>query len=66
MERRFREPEGAVSLPPLPYGPEARARLDAAVLRIVKSGDLKAALSRAEADIAGIKREISRLPPAAN
>ncbi|WP_343733567.1 Hpt domain-containing protein [Acidovorax sp.] len=45
VERRFREPEGAVSLPPLPYGPEARARLDAAVLRIVKSGDLKAALS---------------------
>ena len=45
VERRFREPEGAVSRPPLPYGPEARARLDAAVLRIVKSGDLKAALS---------------------
>ena len=45
VERRFREPEGVVSLPPLPYGPEARARLDAAVLRIVKSGDLKAALS---------------------
>lgn len=44
-ERRFREPEGVVSRPPLPYGPEARARLDAAVLRIVKSGDLKAALS---------------------
>ncbi|PUA95427.1 chemosensory pili system protein ChpA (sensor histidine kinase/response regulator) [Acidovorax sp. 107] len=45
VERRFREPEGAVSRPPLSYGPEARARLDAAVLRIVKSGDLKAALS---------------------
>ena len=45
VERRFREPEGAVSVPPLPYGPEARARLDAAVLRIVKSGDPKAALS---------------------
>ncbi|MCZ8218465.1 MAG: Hpt domain-containing protein [Acidovorax sp.] len=45
VERRFREPEGAVTLPPLPYGPEARARLDAAVLRIVKSGDLKAALN---------------------
>ena len=45
VERRFREPEGVVSAQPLPYGPEARARLDAAVLRIVKSGDLKAARS---------------------
>ncbi len=45
VERRFREPEGTVAVPPLPYGPEARARLDAAVLRIVKTGDLKAALS---------------------
>ncbi|MBV7541321.1 Hpt domain-containing protein [Acidovorax sp. sic0104] len=45
VERRFREPEGTVSVPPLPYGPEARARLDSAVLRIVKSGDLKAAIS---------------------
>ena len=45
VERRFREPEGTVSATPLPYGPEARARLDAAVLRIVKSGDPKAALS---------------------
>jgi chemosensory pili system protein ChpA (sensor histidine kinase/response regulator) len=45
VERRFREPEGAVSAAPLPYGAEARARLDAAVLRIVKSGDLKAARS---------------------
>lgn len=45
VERRFREPEGTVTLAPLPYGPEARARLDAAVLRIVKSGDLRAALN---------------------
>ena len=45
VERRFREPEGAVSAAPLPYGPQARARLDSAVLRIVKSGDQKAALS---------------------
>ncbi len=45
VERRFREPEGAVAATPLPYGPEARARLDAAVLRIVKSGDLRASLS---------------------
>ncbi len=45
VERRFREPEGAVPATPLPYGPEARARLDAAVLRIVKSGDLRASLS---------------------
>ncbi|WP_298210452.1 Hpt domain-containing protein [Acidovorax sp.] len=45
VERRFREPEGVVNMPPLPYGAEARARLDAAVLRIVKSGDLKASLS---------------------
>lgn len=45
VERRFREPEGAVVAPPLAYGAEARARLDSAVLRIVKSGDLKASLS---------------------
>jgi chemosensory pili system protein ChpA (sensor histidine kinase/response regulator) len=45
VERRFREPEGTVSAAPLPYGPEARARLDSAVLRIVKSGDLRASLS---------------------
>jgi len=45
VERRFREPEGTVSVAPLPYGAEARARLDAAVLKIVKSGDLTAALS---------------------
>ena len=45
VERRFREPEGTVSVPPLAYGAEARARLDSAVLRIVKSGDQKAALS---------------------
>ena len=45
VERRFREPEGAVSAAPLPYGAEARARLDSAVLRIVKSGDLRASLS---------------------
>lgn len=45
VERRFREPEGTVSATPLPYGPEARARLDSAVLRIVKSGDLRASLS---------------------
>ncbi|MBU0748061.1 MAG: Hpt domain-containing protein [Gammaproteobacteria bacterium] len=45
VERRFREPEGMIAATPLPYGPEARARLDSAVLRIVKSGDLKAARS---------------------
>ncbi|WP_440109938.1 Hpt domain-containing protein [Acidovorax sp. BL-A-41-H1] len=44
-ERRFREPEGTSSAAPLPYGPEARARLDSAVLRIVKSGDARAALN---------------------
>ncbi|WCM87528.1 hybrid sensor histidine kinase/response regulator [Acidovorax sp. NCPPB 3576] len=43
VERRFREPDFAVSVPPLSYGPEARARLDSAVLRIVKTGDLAAA-----------------------
>ncbi len=45
VERRFREPEGTIAATPLPYGPEARARLDSAVLRIVKSGDLRAARS---------------------
>lgn len=43
VERRFREPEVTIPAEPLPYGPQARGQLDAAVLRIVKSGDLKAA-----------------------
>ena len=47
-ERRFREPEDSVAVAPLPYGPEARARLDSAVLKIVKSGDLSAATSMRE------------------
>ncbi|KQR63187.1 Hpt domain-containing protein [Acidovorax sp. Leaf160] len=42
-ERRLREPELAVEAAPLPYGPQARARLDQAVLRIVKLGDQAAA-----------------------
>ncbi|MCW8164861.1 response regulator [Verminephrobacter aporrectodeae subsp. tuberculatae] len=44
VERRFREPEGALPLPPLVYGPQARAQLDSMVLRTVKSGDSTAAL----------------------
>ena len=48
VERRFREPEDAVQVTPLPYGPEARARLDSAVLKIVKSGDLSAAMGMRE------------------
>lgn len=43
VERRFREPEVTIAAEPLPYGPQARGQLDAAVLRIVKTGDLKAA-----------------------
>jgi len=42
-ERRLREPDLPVDAAPLPYGPEARARLDSAVLRIVKSADPAAA-----------------------
>ncbi len=48
VERRFREPEVTITAAPLPYGPPARARLDSAVLRIVKTGDLKAARSMYE------------------
>jgi len=44
-ERRIREPEFALSVAPLAYGSAARARLDAAVLQIVKSGDAGAARS---------------------
>ena len=44
VERRLREPKSAVEAEPLSYGAEARARLDSAVLRIVKTGDLEAAL----------------------
>lgn len=43
VERRFREPELHLSAEPLAYGSTARARLDSAVLRIVKSGDRQAA-----------------------
>ncbi len=42
-ERRLHEPAFQVDAAPLPYGPEARARLDSAVLRIVKSADPAAA-----------------------
>jgi len=42
VERRFREPDLVVTAAPLAYGPEARARLDNAVLRIVKNGDVAA------------------------
>lgn len=42
-ERRLREPEFPVQAAPLPYGTEARARLDSAVLRVVKSADPVAA-----------------------
>lgn len=42
-ERRFREPEIVLTLSPVPYGIEARARLDHAVLRIVKDSDFDAA-----------------------
>ncbi|MFN3377016.1 MAG: hybrid sensor histidine kinase/response regulator, partial [Burkholderiaceae bacterium] len=45
VERRFREPATVASAAPLPYGAEARARLDAAVLKIVKTSDAKAARS---------------------
>lgn len=43
VERRFREPDTPLSMEPLAYGPAARARLDQAVLRIVKDGDFDAA-----------------------
>ena len=43
VERRFREPELVLTLPALPYGPAARARLDQAVLKIVKGADTGAA-----------------------
>lgn len=39
VERRFREPDLPVPETPLSYGAEARARLDSAVLRIVKNAD---------------------------
>ena len=39
VERSLREPVIAANVPALPYGPEARAVLDAAVLQIVKGAD---------------------------
>ncbi|QIL83432.1 response regulator [Diaphorobacter sp. HDW4A] len=39
VERRFREPEFTIDVPPQSYDAEARAKLDSAVLRIIKSGD---------------------------
>lgn len=43
-ERRIREPELPFAVAPVAYGSAARAQLDAAVLRIVKSGDPGAAM----------------------
>ena len=42
VERRFREPDIAITVPPQPYNAEARAKLDSAVLRIIKSADQRA------------------------
>ncbi|SEQ91983.1 Hpt domain-containing protein, partial [Giesbergeria anulus] len=42
-ERRLREPATAVEAAALVYGPEARSRLDQAVLKIVKTGSPEAA-----------------------
>ena len=42
-DRRSAEPDLPVQAAALPYGPQARARLDSAVLRIVKSADPAAA-----------------------
>ena len=42
-EQRLREPQWTVEVPALPYGPQARARLDSAVLRVVKTADPAAA-----------------------
>ncbi|MGL4434226.1 MAG: Hpt domain-containing protein [Giesbergeria sp.] len=43
VERRFREPDVALPATAVPYDAAARARLDHAVLRIVKDGDFRAA-----------------------
>ncbi len=43
VERRFHDPDVPVAAAPLPYGSEARARLDSAVLRLVKNADPGAA-----------------------
>jgi len=43
-ERRVREPVFPGTVLPLPYGPEVRTHLDTAVLRIVKNGDVEAAV----------------------
>ncbi|QEA14463.1 response regulator [Comamonas flocculans] len=43
-ERRMREPVFPGSVLPLPYSPEVRTHLDSAVLRIVKNGDVDAAM----------------------
>ena len=50
-ERRFREPELALTVAPMAYGPPARARLDQAVLKIVKEGDLGAARDLRDASL---------------
>jgi chemosensory pili system protein ChpA (sensor histidine kinase/response regulator) len=47
-ERRLREPHFEVQAEPLPYGAPARARLDSAVLRVVKSADPIAAAEMRE------------------
>ncbi len=43
VERRFREPDMPLPATSIAYGPAARARLDHAVLRIVKDGNVGAA-----------------------
>ena len=42
VERHFRGPDIAITVPPQPYDAEASAQLDSAVLRIIKSADQRA------------------------
>ncbi len=51
VERRFCEPELELPVAALAYGPAARARLDQAVLKIVKSGDVNAARDLRDASL---------------
>ncbi|WP_461467036.1 hybrid sensor histidine kinase/response regulator [Melaminivora sp.] len=63
-ERRLREPELPLRAEPLTYGPQARARLDSAVLRVVKSGDRQAAAGLQAAALGLAAGQMERQPRA--
>jgi len=62
LEWRWEEPQGPAPAQPQPYGPAVRARLDTAVLRVMKSADPDAARDLVQASAALAAAQAARQP----